>query len=387
MTVLPGGIAGIQQLLPGMGMITANGLAIQPGAPVGVTPSFGPPTTMPLLPPRVLPLQVVPPLVQTVPLAAPANRIYVGSIFWDVTADDLKQAFQIFGPIKSIQLMPNPETGKHKGFGFIEYETAEAADLAIQHMNGKEIAGRQLKVNHAVTTTQQPVDLLGTQAPGTTPPNAMALAALKALGVLNPAMMGAFGGFGAATPGFINIPGVPTPVPVSAATLAAAGLLSQSSLAQAAMPVVAPIAGAAAATVAAATPQQQVKVEEPLSNEENVTINQQQRLQLMQKLARMGEASRCVVLRNMVGADDLDDDLETDVTSECSKFGIVERVVIYQEHEQNTAKVTVKIFILFSQSAEADKATKALNGRWFGGRQIKSELFPMEKFNKQDYNG
>ncbi len=48
-----------------------------------------------------------------------SNRIYVGSIHWDLTSDDIKTVFEAFGPIKSCVLMPNPETGKHKGYGYV----------------------------------------------------------------------------------------------------------------------------------------------------------------------------------------------------------------------------------------------------------------------------
>ena len=60
--------------------------------------------------------------------------------------------------------------------------------------------------------------------------------------------------------------------------------------------------------------------------------------------------SRVVVLRNMVGIEDLDDDLEGEVTEECGKFGQVNRVVIYQERqgEEEDAEVIVKIFVEFS---------------------------------------
>ena len=60
--------------------------------------------------------------------------------------------------------------------------------------------------------------------------------------------------------------------------------------------------------------------------------------------------SRVVVLRNMVGIEDLDDDLEGEVTEECGKFGLVNRVVIYQERqgEEEDAEVIVKIFVEFS---------------------------------------
>jgi len=63
--------------------------------------------------------------------------------------------------------------------------------------------------------------------------------------------------------------------------------------------------------------------------------------------------SRVTVLKNMVGPEDLDEDLESEVTEECSKYGEVEKVIIYQEKqsEADDAEVHVKIFVLFTTSA------------------------------------
>lgn len=52
-----------------------------------------------------------------------------------------------FGPIKSVNLSWDPVTNKHKGFAFIEYELPEAAQLALEQMNGVMIGGRNIKVN------------------------------------------------------------------------------------------------------------------------------------------------------------------------------------------------------------------------------------------------
>ena len=66
-----------------------------------------------------------------------------------------------------------------------------------------------------------------------------------------------------------------------------------------------------------------------------------------------GFQSKVLVLRNMVGVEDLDEDLEHEVTDECSKFGMVNRVVIYNEKqgEEDDAEVIVKIFVEFTQPA------------------------------------
>lgn len=93
-----------------------------------------------------------------------------------------------------------------------------------------------------------------------------------------------------------------------------------------------------------------------------------------------------MVLRNMVGPEDIDDDLEGEVTEECGKFGAVNRVIIYQERqgEEDDAEIIVKIFVEFSDSGEMNKAIQALNNRWFAGRKVVAEVYDQERFNKSD---
>lgn len=78
------------------------------------------------------------------------SRVYVGSIHFELTEHDLRAAFSTFGPIRSISLSIEPMTLHHKGFCFIEYETPEAAALALETMNGGELGGRSLKVGRPV---------------------------------------------------------------------------------------------------------------------------------------------------------------------------------------------------------------------------------------------
>eukprot|EP00918_Siedleckia_nematoides_P041425 GHVU01090009.1.p1 GENE.GHVU01090009.1~~GHVU01090009.1.p1 ORF type:complete len:318 (-),score=69.58 GHVU01090009.1:84-1037(-) len=78
------------------------------------------------------------------------NRIYIGSVPYGFTPDDIKSIFQAFGPILNCQLIPsNERPGTHRGYGFIEFATSDQAKLAIETMNGFEVSGKQLKVNYA----------------------------------------------------------------------------------------------------------------------------------------------------------------------------------------------------------------------------------------------
>ena len=74
------------------------------------------------------------------------SRIYVGCINYDVREDSIKQAFLPFGPIRSITMSWDSMTGKHKGFAFVEFEQPEAAQLALDQMNGIMVAGKNIKV-------------------------------------------------------------------------------------------------------------------------------------------------------------------------------------------------------------------------------------------------
>ena len=70
----------------------------------------------------------------------------MGSINFELGEDSVRQAFAPFGTIKSINLSWDNVSMKHKGYAFLEYETAEAAQLALEQMNGVVIGGRNIKV-------------------------------------------------------------------------------------------------------------------------------------------------------------------------------------------------------------------------------------------------
>ena len=75
--------------------------------------------------------------------------IYVGNLSYSVTQDDLAKVFSEYGTVKKVQLPTDRETGRARGFGFVEMESAAAEDAAIQALDGAEWMGRVLKVNQA----------------------------------------------------------------------------------------------------------------------------------------------------------------------------------------------------------------------------------------------
>merc|ERR1712142_329750 len=85
-------------------------------------------------------------------------KLYIGSLHFNITEDMLRVIFEPFGRIHSIQLMKDPETDRSKGYGFITYMEAEDAKKAMEHLNGFELAGRDMKVGH-VTEQHQSTSL------------------------------------------------------------------------------------------------------------------------------------------------------------------------------------------------------------------------------------
>ncbi len=75
--------------------------------------------------------------------------IYVGNLSYEVTQDDLSQAFAEYGEVKRIQLPTDRETGRLRGFAFVEMSTEAEETAAIEALDGAEWMGRDLKVNKA----------------------------------------------------------------------------------------------------------------------------------------------------------------------------------------------------------------------------------------------
>ena len=77
------------------------------------------------------------------------TRLYVGNLSYGVTNESLEQLFAQFGPVKSAQVITDRDTGRSKGFGFVEMADENSAQKAIQGLNDQEHDGRPLTVNEA----------------------------------------------------------------------------------------------------------------------------------------------------------------------------------------------------------------------------------------------
>ena len=78
-----------------------------------------------------------------------SNKLYVGNLAFQTTTQDLQALFAQAGTVESASIIGDRDTGRSKGFAFVEMSTEEEAASAIQQFNGKEVAGRMLKVNEA----------------------------------------------------------------------------------------------------------------------------------------------------------------------------------------------------------------------------------------------
>uniref|UniRef100_A0A1B6HWX0 RRM domain-containing protein n=1 Tax=Homalodisca liturata TaxID=320908 RepID=A0A1B6HWX0_9HEMI len=350
------------------------------------------------------------------------NRIYVASIHPDLTEDDIKSVFEAFGPIKSCKLQQGSSPHRHKGYGFIEYETKQAAQEAIASMNLFDLGGQYLRVGRAITP---PNALHGPSSSSSSMPTAAAVAAAAATAkiqamdaVATNAVLGLSKLTSALAPpavlptiapalqtlapvisnlgipptqlGLVPPPGIALPTP-------ALGMLPAPS-------VVTPVLAQPQEALRRAHEQAQQKQQEELQKKlleetEPQTLQQQENMFIkgqsarhlvMQKLMRKVE-SRVVILRNMVAPEDVDESLQEEIQDECSKFGGVDRVIIYNEKQSDddddNADVIVKIFVEFSQMGEAEAARDALNGRFFGGRLVKAELYDQGLFDHSDFSG
>ncbi|CAG9768754.1 unnamed protein product [Ceutorhynchus assimilis] len=366
------------------------------------------------------------------------NRIYVASIHQDLTEEDIKSVFEAFGPIVYCKLAQGSTGNKHKGYGFIEYETAQAANEAIASMNLFDLGGQYLRVGRAITP---PNALLGPSTGSNALPTAAAVAAAAATAKIQAmdAVASNVAALGLSkltqppaplvTPAPVAPPTLVTPAPPVVALVPPPGVaipqklpnnIIQPALVQPVLsgpvptvsislppPPVAPVSSRSTVAhqqeamkrAAEAQLKQQEELQKKLLDQnEPQTLQQQENMSIkgqnarhfvMQKLMRKVD-SRVVILRNMVGPEDVDETLQDEIQEECSKFGQVERVIIYNEkqnEEDDNNDVVVKIFVEFYETFEAEKARDSLNARYFGGRMVQASLYDQTLFEHSDFSG
>ncbi|KAK3825941.1 MAG: hypothetical protein J3Q66DRAFT_111706 [Benniella sp.] len=250
------------------------------------------------------------------------HRLYVGSVNFDLTEDDLKQVLEPFGPIEFIKLHRDAETGKSKGFAFVQYKSAEDAKQAMERLNGYVLAGRSIKVG---LVTER----------GTNPQN---------------------------TSSYHNNGQINNSISIDDSDTAGYAMTSQSraelmqklARGDASLGAVPPVAATPTPAVSAPSfiPPRQLPVVMP---------------------------SRAVLLKNMFTDEDKSEtewakELEEDVKEEAEKSGPVVHIHIEQDSPG-------EIYLKFDTVQSATNAVQALGGRFFAGRQIVAAYLPEMLYN------
>lgn len=78
-----------------------------------------------------------------------SKKLFIGSLAWATTDDSLKAHFEQCGPVASAKVITDRESGRSRGFGFVEYDDDKAADQAVEKLNGSDLDGRSINVSEA----------------------------------------------------------------------------------------------------------------------------------------------------------------------------------------------------------------------------------------------
>ncbi|KAJ1986763.1 splicing factor [Dimargaris cristalligena] len=284
-------------------------------------------------------------------------RLYVGSISYALSEQDLRLIFEPFGPLESVTLHREPDTGHSKGFGFVQYHQPIHARMALEALHGFELAGRRLKVENlnqgpvpsapsslaSTSTLPDPVSTLDSRAPTqsvspsvrpSTTTTASPAPQSSELSLDDEKVHGTEGqdaGNQPKSPGTPPADASPHPHPGSEPSndrLAALDLSSRQST-----------------PAAASAPSAQVVYLQHMFDPETETEPQWV------------------------------EELEEDIRDECAAFGTIQRVFI-----NKTTKGDV--YIQFENQEAADKAIQALHGRWFAGQQITATRCPLGQLER-----
>ena len=99
---------------------------------------------------------------------AMAKRLYVGNLKYTVTSEQLEELFAQFGSVSSAEVLIDRDTGRSRGFGFVEMPNDDQAHVAIETLDGRDHDGRRLTVNEAKPPTRRVVAAVATDVVATT---------------------------------------------------------------------------------------------------------------------------------------------------------------------------------------------------------------------------
>lgn len=262
-------------------------------------------------------------------------RLYVGSLHFNITEEMLRGIFEPFGPIISVQILYDQETGRSRGYGFVTYHEAKDAKKALDQMNGFELAGRPIKVGHI---TEKTPDMINQTNPNFSDydelgRNGYDLGATGRLALMAKLAEGT---------------GMKLP-DLAAQALANNAKLSGAGSAQS----VAAMAAAAAAVV-----------------------NQHHK---QQAAAYPPIATQCFMLSNMFDPatetlPNWEDEIRDDVIDECNKQGGVLHIFVDRTSQGN-------VYVKCTSVESATQAVNTLHGRWFAGKVITAAYVPLINYH------
>lgn len=348
-------------------------------------------------------------------------RVYVGSISFDVQEQMIKDAFSPFGTIKSINMSWDPVTLKHKGFAFVEYDLPEAAQLALEHMNGIQVGARQIKVGRPSNMPQAAPVIQQIQEECKQNNRIYVSNVHSTLNEQELAEL--FEPFGKVR--MCKLVMAPN---VEVAQHRGCGFI-EFETEQAATEALTmnnfDLGGTVLHVCRATTPAENVTVHGTLdSGSQTTTASTDEDIQAqLERTNRehsgggggdindksadkanlykttngvVAKVPGVIVLKNMVTADeDLDDSLQLELYEECAKYGNVLQAVIYldkkvkQPQEDETSEPTykdeVKIFVKYDDQASIKRALDALNRRSFDGREVSATQYDISAFRRHNY--
>lgn len=328
-------------------------------------------------------------------------RVYVGSIFYDLREEFVRTSFAAFGTIRSINMSFDPITGKHKGFAFIEYETPDAAQMAMEQMTGVLMSGRPIKVGRPSNMPQSHPIIDKILEESESSKRIYVSSIHEDLSTED--VKSVFSAFG----DIVSCVLAPDPTSgkhkgygsIEYKTLQSAkDAISSMNLfdlggqnlrvGRGIGPLPPTLQGNNLASNLIGVPSTP-KLEPIVETKPQIPTIPVSALSTPPVATVVPTVSSVIKLGNMVNDDEVDEDLERDVTEECSKYGTVEKVVIYKEKqgEKDIDPCIVKIFVKFTGPPAAQNAINNLDKRWFGGRQTQAEFYPEAKFVLGNYSG
>ncbi|KAF7254832.1 hypothetical protein EG68_08109 [Paragonimus skrjabini miyazakii] len=324
-------------------------------------------------------------------------RVYVASVHPELTESDIQTVFEAFGKVKSCTLYPDPKSpGRHRGFGYIEFESEEAVIAAVSSMNCFDLAGQQLRVGRAIIPKDSPLPFEAATAKPNSTSAAATQASVSAVALAAASI--------SAQVMSMSAEEASAAAAVPDGTAATSRRTNQSSGFGEPPAVVAnlPPPGVFIPTVVGAT---NVSTTEPSHAEEVVSATTASMWDddddsLMPSAPAdaevvtfddnppsesssfsPGSLSRVMLLENMVSVDEVDEDLKAEVAEECANYGDV-----LQVHVHVIGDTDVRIFVQFDRSDAARTACDALNQRFFAGRVVRAKLFDEERFQLHQFD-